>query len=73
MAGKYTGELISVVQRASILSDNQEITEEDLFLHSRSPKNIDTLEKELICEVLESTAGNLDRSVSRFWAQQKIF
>ncbi|MCF6172634.1 MAG: sigma-54 dependent transcriptional regulator [Campylobacteraceae bacterium] len=49
-------ELISVVQRAAILSDNEEISEEDLFLDSRnSNKNsITNMEKELMQEVLQS-------------------
>jgi len=50
-------ELISVVERAAILSDNNEISSEDLFLDSRSSrdeKNIDTMEKELIEEVMQS-------------------
>jgi len=52
-------ELISVVERAAILSDNEEITAEDLFLDSRdSKKNIDNMEKELIQEVLQSVENN---------------
>jgi DNA-binding NtrC family response regulator len=48
-------ELISVVERAAILSEGNEISEEDLFLESRSfQKNIKNMEKELITEVLES-------------------
>ena len=51
-------ELISVVERAAILSDGSDITAEDLFLHSRSPsakRSIATMEYELIQEALEST------------------
>ncbi len=50
-------ELISVVERAAILSDNSKITLEDLFLDSRNTnktKSIDSMEKELIEEVLQS-------------------
>ncbi|MBE0496546.1 MAG: sigma-54-dependent Fis family transcriptional regulator [Campylobacterales bacterium] len=48
-------ELISVIERAAILSDGVEIECEDLFLESRqSGKKIDTMEKELIKEVLAS-------------------
>lgn len=48
-------ELISVVQRACILSDEKEISKEDLFLEARSiKKDVKNLEKELICEVLSS-------------------
>ncbi len=50
-------ELISVVERAAILSDNSTIDSGDLFLESRDinkTKNIDSLERELIVEVLQS-------------------
>ncbi|MBM0637223.1 sigma-54 dependent transcriptional regulator [Campylobacter sp. VicNov18] len=48
-------ELISVVQRACILSQSNEISSEDLFLEARSAKkDVKNLEKELICEVLLS-------------------
>lgn len=48
-------ELISVVQRACILSQACEISKEDLFLEARSvKKDIKNLEKELICEILSS-------------------
>ncbi len=51
-------ELISVVERAAILSEESEITTEDLFLHSRSSsskRSIAAMEYELIQEALEST------------------
>jgi len=48
-------ELISIVQRACILSEDNEISEQDLFLQARSTKkDLKNLEKELLCEVLES-------------------
>ena len=50
-------ELISVVERAAILSDNNTISLEDLFLDSRNTnktKSIDSMEKELVVEVLQS-------------------
>jgi len=50
-------ELISVVERAVILSDTDEISTEDLFLESRGlskTRNIEVMEKELIDEVLNS-------------------
>ncbi len=53
-------ELISVVERAAILSDGEEITPEALFLESRGLKrerSIETMEKALIAEVL-SECGN---------------
>ncbi|NDJ28103.1 sigma-54-dependent Fis family transcriptional regulator [Campylobacter sp. MIT 12-8780] len=53
-------ELISIVQRACILSENEQISAEDLFLESRSKKELKNLEKELIKEVL--LAENFDIS-----------
>ncbi len=56
-------ELISVVERAAILSDNKSISEEDLFLDSRSnKKSINNMERELIEEVLQSVDNNLDEA-----------
>ncbi len=52
-------ELISVVERATILSEGSEITPQDLFLHSRGTKkkrSISTMEHDLILEVLESSS-----------------
>lgn len=54
-------ELISVVERAAILSDNNTISLDDLFLDSRNTnkiKNIDNMEKELVEEVLQSVSGD---------------
>lgn len=54
-------ELISVVERAAILSDNNMISLEDLFLDSRNTnktKSIDRMEKELIQEVLLSVCDS---------------
>jgi two-component system NtrC family response regulator len=54
-------ELISVVERAAILSDNNTISLDDLFLDSRNTnkiKNIDSMEKELVEEVLQSVSGD---------------
>ncbi|KGI55921.1 sigma-54-dependent transcriptional regulator [Campylobacter sp. MIT 97-5078] len=53
-------ELISIVQRACILSEGDQISVEDLFLESRSKKELKNLEKELIKEVL--LAENFDIS-----------
>jgi two-component system, NtrC family, response regulator len=55
-------ELISVVERAAILSEGDEITPDTLFLESRGLKkaqSIESMEKALIAEVLENTAGDL--------------
>ncbi|MDX1809746.1 MAG: sigma-54 dependent transcriptional regulator [Sulfurospirillaceae bacterium] len=53
-------ELISVVERAAILSDNSQISEEDLFLESRSnKKSIQNMEIDLIKEVLQSVGNDI--------------
>ncbi|ECL9046321.1 sigma-54-dependent transcriptional regulator [Campylobacter coli] len=47
-------ELISIVQRACILSEGLEILEQDLFLEARSvKKDVKNLEKELLEQILE--------------------
>jgi len=56
-------ELISVVERAAILSDDENITPRDLFLDSRnSKKNINNMEKELILEVLNSVDDDIEQA-----------
>ncbi|PAF42107.1 sigma-54 dependent transcriptional regulator [Helicobacter sp. 11S02596-1] len=59
-------ELLSVVERATILSEGDCIEEADLFLESRSPKEqvskIANLESELIKEVCKDCGGDLVRS-----------
>lgn len=56
-------ELISVVERAAILSEENKITKDDLFLESRNTKrSIDSMEKTLIKEVLESVHGDSDQA-----------
>ena len=59
-------ELISVVERAVILSEGGVITPEDLFLESRSVKkqksSIEDMERELIAEVLAMSEGDLEKS-----------
>ena len=58
-------ELISVVERATILSENDEITPEALFLESRGlkeSKSIESMEKELISEVLSSENGDIEKA-----------
>lgn len=55
-------ELISVVERAVILSEGEEITPDELFLESRGfkeSKDIKSMEKELIQEVLNSENGDV--------------
>lgn len=56
-------ELISVVERATILSDGDTITPDALFLESRGLKperTIETMERELIAEVLQNCNTQLD-------------
>ncbi len=56
-------ELISVVERAAILSENEEINKKDLFLESRnSKKSIKNMEKELIQEVLQSVKEDVNEA-----------
>ncbi len=59
-------ELISVVERAVILSEGDVITPEDLFLESRGVKkqksSIEDMERELIAEVLAMSEGDLEKS-----------
>ena len=58
-------ELISVVERAVILSEDDEISEEDLFLESRGLKkqnSIEEMEKNLIQEVLEQNNNDIEQS-----------
>ncbi len=60
-------ELISVVERAAILSDGDEITSEALFLESRGlkeTKNIQSMERELIQEVIVSEDGDIEKASS---------
>jgi len=66
LAYKWPGnirELVSVVERATILSEGNSITTEELFLDSRQKKkSINDMEKELIEEVLTSCEMDLDKS-----------
>ncbi|MCK9454408.1 MAG: sigma-54 dependent transcriptional regulator [Sulfurimonas sp.] len=58
-------ELISVVERAVILSEGNEITPQELFLEHRGlekKREITEMEKELIQEVLSSTDGDIDKA-----------
>ncbi|MBU0721103.1 sigma-54 dependent transcriptional regulator [bacterium] len=58
-------ELISVIERAVILSEGDVITPESLFLESRGlkkNKDIKSMEKELIIEVLSSQDGDIDKA-----------
>jgi two-component system NtrC family response regulator len=56
-------ELVSVVERATILSEGEAITPEELFLDSRQKeKSIKDMERELIEEVLHSYEMDLEKS-----------
>jgi two-component system NtrC family response regulator len=57
-------ELISVVERAAILSEDNAICKDDLFLDGRESKsvNIEDLEKNLISEVLESCDNDIAKA-----------
>ncbi len=66
-------ELISVVERAAILSEENTISKEDLFLHSRSKKkSIDSMEKTLIKEVLASVDGDLKKASENLGMNVKV-
>lgn len=54
-------ELISVCERAAILSENAQISKEDLFLRPRQmTKSISDMEKNLLLELLNQTNSNID-------------
>ena len=56
-------ELISVIERATILSEGDEIQKDELMLEQRKPKkSINSMEKELILEILEEFDYNLTMS-----------
>ncbi|MCE3046985.1 sigma-54-dependent transcriptional regulator [Helicobacter kayseriensis] len=63
-------ELLSVIERAGILSEGQEVKEEDLCLQVRNEvffgqkegARVENLEKELIVEILAETDGDLQRA-----------
>lgn len=66
-------ELISVVERAAILSETSEITASDLFLESRGlseTKDIATMERALLLEVLHSQKRDLE-SASKILGMSK--
>lgn len=65
-------ELISIVQRACILSENAEISSEDLFLDSRVKREIPILEKELIIEVLSECKNDLKKSSAMLGMSEEV-
>ncbi|HEC1781012.1 TPA: sigma-54-dependent Fis family transcriptional regulator [Campylobacter lari] len=65
-------ELISIIQRACILSENDEISAQDLFLESRKSKDIKNLEKELILEALKNSQ-DITKAAKLIGMSEKIF
>lgn len=67
-------ELISVVERAAILSDGVDIHKYDLFLDGRESKaiSIDDLEKDLIKEVLNSCNKDIEKACELLGFNQKV-
>jgi len=66
-------ELLSVVERAAILSMSSEINVDDLFLESRSKKvDIANMEKNLIAEVLQECDSDLESSAKMLDMSLKI-
>jgi len=58
-------ELISVCERAAILSEGDAITKEDLFIQSREgTRNIQNMERDLLVEVLDETDGDLAQAAT---------
>lgn len=65
-------ELISIIQRACILSESDEISEQDLFLESRKSKDIKNLEKELILEALKNSS-DITQAAKLIGMSEQIF
>lgn len=74
-------ELLAVIERAAILSEGEEISMKDLFLESRSSKNegakgaskIESLEKQLLAEVLSDCGGDVAKACKILGMSQDIF
>ncbi|QCD53167.1 sigma-54-dependent transcriptional regulator [Campylobacter sp. RM16192] len=52
-------ELISVVQRAAIMSEGAKISAQDLFLEARKKKDTSEIQKEILQDIIKSVNGNL--------------
>lgn len=68
-------ELLSVVERAAILCEEDKILPEDLFLTSRESageKKIASLEEELIIEALKASDSDLDRACEILGMKKEI-
>ncbi|MCR6570794.1 sigma-54 dependent transcriptional regulator [Campylobacter insulaenigrae] len=66
-------ELISIIQRACILSEGDEISSCDLFLESRKVKNISNLEKDLILEALRNSNNIISDAAESIGMSEKKF
>lgn len=72
-------ELLSVVERAGILSESEKVEEGDLCLQKRNEvffgkkSGVENLEKELIAEVLAQTQGDLQRASEILGMSLEVF
>lgn len=66
-------ELISIVQRACILSEKNEISKDDLFLKARAKKELKNLEKELFDEALKQCSGDMQKAANLLGMSEKDF
>ena len=67
-------ELLSVIERAAILSDGDEILPKDLFLDSRkaTTNKVESLEKELLKEVLADCNNDVSKASQILGMSQEI-
>jgi len=66
-------ELVSVIERATILSEGKLISADELFLQSRQkPKSISAMEEELIQEVMHSCQMDLEESAKLLGMSQSV-
>jgi two-component system NtrC family response regulator len=66
-------ELVSVVERATILSETELIGADELFLESRQkPKSISAMEEELIKEVMASCHADISESANILGMSQSV-
>ena len=67
-------ELISACERAAILSENEIINKDDLFLEEREDKKtLEDMEKELIQEIFDECKGDIKESAKMYGTTQKEF
>lgn len=66
-------ELVSVVERATIMSETESISSDELFLDSRQKqKSISAMEKELIEEVMQSCRSDISESAKILGMSQSV-